>query len=261
MSGPIDTALRDIFLEFDPILLKAGFKDELVDHGSYTRSLRDVVLEKIIYEHVLPDLSLTASTTDWVQLKSSYIIHQADDAVVISIPSNVLGNRSIIAPIQVASIDRIPSVGRVGALSFDAERVIDNGPNVIGTVSTELRKMAGENVILMQNFDHLSMDRYKMEVQLGHDRDFSGIPPSFYKLFSRLCILKVQVYLNSRYGSILDIAESNSGVSISRLRTMLERWDDSNTTYNEELDKWTKYSEIYKDQDDAEWMQMTTGFL
>lgn len=261
MSGPIFTALRDIFLEFDPIILKAGFRNEMVEFGRHHRSLRDIIIEKIIYEQVLPDMSLTAATEEWIPLKSSYIIHKENDAVVVSIPSNVLGNREIIAPMQVANTQLTPTVGRQGRLDMDAERVISHSPNVIGTNSTELSKMQGENVVLLQNFSFVSIEDFSMQCMLGMDKEFSSIPPSYYKLFSKLCSLKLKTYLVARQASLLDIAESNAGVSIPSLRRLIDRWEGSEVTYQEELERWYKHSGNYNDHENAQWIHMTTSFL
>lgn len=261
MSGPINTALRRIRLLIDPILLKAGFRDEMVSFGNHQRNIRDIITEKIIYGQVLPDLAIVAPTEKWVALKREYIVHQKDDNVVVTIPANAIGNRSIIAPLQVAYLENTPLVGRSGFMESDTLRIIDNGPNIVGTVSTELRKMSGENTILMTNFDDQDIDRWAMEVMLGHDGEFSGIPPSYHLKFANLCVLAVKSYLSVHQSSVLDVAESNGGVSISSLRRHLERFEGAADSYDEELAKWKKFSQMYDDNADTDFIQMTTSFL
>lgn len=260
MSSPITTALRDILGSIDLVLLKAGFKDEMVSFGQHQRNIRDVILDKIIYEQVLPDMSLIAASEFWIPLKRKYIIHEKDDKIVVSIPANVLGNRSIITPLQVAYTEHTPINGKSGKMESDAFRIIDHTPNITGTVSCELKKLPGENTVLLTNFEDQDIDKFSMEVTLGIDGEFSTLPAVWWKRFSKLCVLRTKAYLNVNQVTVLDIAESNAGVAIPNIRRLLEKWDDSLDLYNEELDRWTKFAQMYDDNANADFIQLTTSF-
>lgn len=258
--GPIDTALRDAMFNIDPIILKAAFQDDLINFNGYTRNIRDCITEVIIYEQIIPDLSLVAGEEIWIDLKEEYVTYRNDRQLVFVVPPKAIGNREIITPIQVAFKDYVIGQHPAGTTEGAIARIMNSTPDITGKTTTELKMLSGTNTILIKNFDTSRLHNHRLEAVVSHDRNLSAIPPKWYKKFSRLVELKLKALLYVRMGTILEICQSNAGASVDRISNIIDRWSDADVMYNEEMEKWVKYANMYSDNANADWIHMTTAF-
>lgn len=259
--GPIDTALRDALFYIDPIILKAAFKDDLVNFNGYSRNIRDAITEIIIYDQIIPDLSIVAGEEIWIDLKEDYVKWRDERQVVFTVPPSAIGGREIITPRQISFKDYV--IGQLPAHTTEGglARIMNSTPDITGKTTTDVKMLGTTNTIFVTNFDTTTLNNHRLEAVVSHDRNLSAIPPKWYKTFSRLVELKLKAFLYVRMSTILDICESNAGVSIGNVKNILDRYSDAAEMYKEELERWIKYSQMYDENANADWIHMTTSFL
>lgn len=238
-------ALSQLKYRIPQKILEIAFKDDGFKWRDTPVSLEQQISNKVVYPRVCVDANLVGGTTIVVNLAGLEAEFVENNAVVIRIPPDRLGNRDIMSVINVAmlpissyigamggniaqmSANNLSTVASVGARVGDA---VSNMP-VLNNSSVEL---VGANTILIRNQYSLS-NVYQLKCVVGNEGNLNNIHQRSWPNFAKLVELAVKSYIYNTLIIRLDEAYLVGGAELGSIKSYVEGLSDAEEMYQTEL--------------------------
>lgn len=216
-------------------------------------SIDSVVMSRVIVGRVATDVNLCSGIETKIPLSGLPYERVPPLNYIYRIPDELTGGRLITSVYNVSFGQGVHNPTRNSALNrssmlldLTASVMASYGP--IADTNSPYVKIIGQNTILIED----AQGRYAHGVltcQLTHEPNFGNIPPAYYNKFSELCILAAKATIYNELVIRLDEGQIKTGVSLGRIREIVDSYADAETMYQEFLrEKW-KVSSIMIDKE------------
>lgn len=255
MSGAIAYALKKIALEIPQQILNEVFAVKQYRNSSFysVQTIESIIKEKIIVNHVIPDIALNAGTEMNIPILPAWIsVYEDPPRTLISIPPEARQLQQIVSVLSVGysainnaflpttsymDVGSSNQLGRYGKMVLDAVSI----STPLTSVGTHITPDGGGIVLL--DAPRITAPLVA-KVMIGYDQYMSELTPRMYPLFKRLCVAMTKSYIYNQYDIDIDKGQVIGGVTISRFAERVREYSESLAEYNELLDEWLA-GEVY----------------
>lgn len=238
----IQKALTDIKFVVPPQILFEAFKDSSASRFNIpTRSIDEVIKEKVLYPRVLVDCNLVGGSYSIIDLTNLSPMTPAFNQFVFQIPDNLTGGRKIMSALSVSYIPYTASfyanqylgVGNGNNLTNAAERVFNSHASV-AAISTARVELIGHNLILITDKNVIS-PTYAVRVILENDEHLSNIQPRSWLVFSELCALAIKSYIYNTLAIQMGSAYLQGGQELGIFKEIIDGYSNAEEDYKTKL--------------------------
>ena len=233
----LSKALDHIKHTIPPQVLKAAFRDELMNWRQAPVSLDTQIMDKVIKPRVLFDANLVGGTQAIIALDGLAAVYGDNYSNVYQIPFERTSNREIVSVLSVGYLPIGGSFG-YGAIGVPAhvsdvmtagQRVMDSNSS-IPVVSTAQCDLIGFNTVLIRDPQRTTMT-YTLRCMLANESNLNNINPRSYLYFATLCQLAVKSFIYNNMLITMDQAYLQGGQELGALKNYVETLQDSEEQY------------------------------
>lgn len=233
-------------------ILKEAFQNDLIRQETWGRrhapvvSIDHVIRDKVIEGRVIPGMNLISGQRELIPLTGLVQEFQPDYSIVLEIPKERTGGRSITAVYAMVTGTPTGALGGSVSMQFgvgsglvDGLRAVKQSREQIPLMSDANIQLIADNTILIRSPLRLAGTLY-LDCQLENDSSLSNIPPAAWKHFKKLVEYAVKAYIYNNTVIPMDEAQIAGGMSIGRFREIIDNYADANELYEEQMNKWQK---------------------
>lgn len=262
----IDHALRTINQQIPKELIQLTFMSGVNYNTKIPVSTDAIIKEQVIYQRVMQDINIVGGTQITVPLTGLPIEVIDNYAFVVRIPKSRTQGRSITSALSVI-------YGGFGAGSaMLANGLADRTPDVMNATQQMLNSIASipgiseaqvmlmaDNVVMIQGLA-LNPTGLWLRCEIENDSNLNNLKRRSYFAFAELCLLATQSHIWSTNVIPIDIGEYQGGMTIGKIKDLIDSYEDSEEQYKEYLlTKWAKVSKLNDNETAERLVRLMTG--
>jgi len=202
-------------------------------------SLDNAILMSVIKPRVLLDCDIARGVEITIPLAKCTLLETDSRGMVIRIPENVLGGRTLISALSLVSINGIMYTGNNNPI-LDSVNTMGNNMLGIDVAQTANIHIIGDNVVYIE-IPYIDTTSYTMRVVVSNDANLNNINPRSYHVFSRLVELAIKSFIYNRLVIKIGSGYISSGHELGVMKDIIDEYKDFEEMYQEELSvKWAK---------------------
>ncbi len=257
--GPVDYAIEEVKSCIPPQLLALVFSANSRGYQQTPGAMEAVIRERVIEGRVRRVVDTAGATMDEIPLQGLVFTPVNQDvgnrgAQTVFIPKDRTQGRSISSTIALAygSVSSAAGMGHLAhpsatsygvpgsSIMLDAALGVLNSNTPQGPIQAASVSLAGENVILIEDYIPLNTNLY-LRCILKSDSEFSHIRPQAYGPFSELVVLATKAYIYNNYYIELGKGFLVGGMELPQIQTLVDEYRDANELFLTFLkEKWYK---------------------
>lgn len=247
----IETALQQIGMEIPEEILQLAFLPRRYDpsrrmkfiDGQLPVSVDALIKDIVINGYVAPRINRETGQDIDISLKD--LPYERIDFwnAIWRIPDALTGQRTITA-VKKITYGSLMYGGRTNGgdcqtspLMTAAKGILaaHSRPGVIGTAEVSI---VGHNTVQVTDSNRISYDMV-LTCTVGHNNNFSNIPPASQHRFDELCVLACKAYIYNKLNTKLDEGAINSGANNGRIREVVDSYADAMQMFKDYmLEQW-----------------------
>lgn len=252
MANAVQHALNEIGHRIPAPILQEAFVSPLMRDDAWARrhsavvSIDHVIRDKVIQKRVIPHINLTTGQRVLIPLNNVLQEYQDDMTMVMRIPKASTRGVAITSVYAIVAGSPIGTLGGnivsnagSGTDLIDALSGMRQSRGPIPMVSDANIQLIGENTILLSAPVRQNGFLY-LDCMIENDRILSHLPPAAYECFAKLCEYAVKAYIFNNVAIPMDQAQIAGGMAIGRFRDLVDRMEDANDLFDEQLKIWKK---------------------
>ncbi len=241
----ITYALSQLKFRIPQKILEITFRDNSFKWRDTPVSLEEQMSIRVIRPRVLLDANIVGGTTIVVNLAGLAPEYVENNAIVIRIPPDRLGNREIMSVITVSMLPISSYIGAMGGIIAqmsvnDLSTVASVGARVgdamsnMPVVTNSSVELAGANTIVIRN-QYTVSNIYQLKCVVGNESNLNNIHQRSWLNFAKLVELAIKSYIYNTMIIRLDEAYLVGGAELGSIKTYIEGLSDAEEMYQTEL--------------------------
>lgn len=245
----IEGSLRYVKSRIDRRLLADAFLDNESRRLRGTQNVDSAIVEDVIREYVVRDLSTKGGKTFNIDLTNLSFEKLDQWTKVYKIPEERREGRDIVRAefvarsIYAGSTTVVPNYfnqyGRRTGLAHQVEKMSLANQPVNQTMTADIEFLA-PNVLAVRDFDLLHVSPV-LKCKLALSPNLEEISEPYHSELHRLIFFAVRREIYTRLSLDLDMGKLEGGREFGAYGNALEAMADAADMYDEELEKWSKY--------------------
>lgn len=246
MAGAINFAIRHIEEKISSSVLKLAFKDKNRRLNNVI-SLSERIKAKVIVSKVLKDIAPYSGIEAKLPLSDARIT-TVDSGVpntfeyVVEFSTKRMGNRKIVNVSDIStSVGYGPSLEATGNQLMNAlEPMMPSGRGAIIDSITRI-DIVGDNILYVScEGSGLGLESMYLNCNVSSGEAMGHISPRQHMDFAKLCLEAAKSIIHTKLYDELDEGYIQGGHNISRIKDIVDRYEDADEKYDELYEAWKK---------------------
>ena len=249
LMNAIEGSLRYIKARVNKRILEDAFLDEDDRRLRGTSDVNSAIVEKVIREFVIPDLSRIGGKTADIELvglqydyldqwtRSYYIPPERREG------RNIVKYQYVARSVYAGSTTVVPNyftqVGRRQGISLAAEKMLNANLPVNQTMTADIEQI-GPNTFSVRDFDLLHISPI-LKCKLELSPNLEEIGTAYHSELNILIYEAARRYIYNELNIDMDMGKLEGGRELGAYSEAVRDMSDAAVAYDEELKKWYKY--------------------